>query len=91
VRVGGQRRAHAARAGHGRRREMAPAGIVVPEAARAKPHAVQAIERAAHEDAQPGAGAPARLLVNLQPDALEGDGVVLPHGTPGRSCSGRIE
>src|SRR5437867_1048740 len=35
---------------------------------------------AAHEDAQPGAGAPARLLVNLQPDALEGDGVVQPDG-----------
>ena len=55
---------------------MAPApGIVVAEAARAEPDAVEAIEMAAHEDAQPRAGAPARLLVNLQPDALEGDGL----------------
>src|SRR5437660_10197995 len=55
-------------------------GIVVAEAAGAVPDAVEAIEMAAHEDAQPRAGAPARLLVNLQPDALEGDGVVLTHG-----------
>jgi len=41
---------------------------------------VEVIEVAAHEDAQPRAGAPARLLVDLQPDALEGDGVVLPDG-----------
>src|SRR5207247_3732669 len=50
------------------------------EAAGAEPDAVEAIEMAAHEDAESGAGATARLLVNLQPDALEGDGVVLPHG-----------
>ena len=60
---------------------MAPApGIVVAEAPGAEPDAVEAIEMAAYEDAEPGAGAAARLLVNLQPDALEGNGVVLPHG-----------
>jgi CRISPR/Cas system-associated endoribonuclease Cas2 len=41
---------------------------------------VEAIEMATHEDAQPGAGTAPRLLVDLQPDALEGDGVVLTDG-----------
>ena len=69
--VGGRERAaRGSRRGGG---QAAAAGIVVPEAAGAVPDAVLAIEMAAHEDAEPGAGAPAGLFVKLQPDALEGD------------------
>ena len=80
MRVGGQRRARAARAGRGGGREAPAPGVVVAEAPRAKPHAVEPIEVTAHEDAQPGTGAAARLLVDLQADALEGHRVVLPDG-----------
>ena len=80
MRQGGQRREHTARAGRGGLCEASAPGVVVAEAARAEPHAVETIEVAAHEDAQPGTGAAARLLVDLQLDALEGHRVVLPDG-----------
>ena len=61
-------------------------GIVGAEAAGTVPDTVLAIEMAAHEDAQAGAGAPARLLVDLPAHALEGQ--VL-SGAPVRSSSGQ--
>src|SRR5262250_1015027 len=50
--------------------------VVAPEATRTVPDRMCAIEMASHEDVQPGTGAAARLLGELERDALGGDHVV---------------
>src|SRR5438445_12477758 len=60
----------------GGRGDGAAARIEASEAARAEPDGVAAIEVTTNDDAQAGAAAAARLLGELQDDAIEGDGVV---------------
>ena len=62
--------------GDGREGKGAAGGIVPAQAAPSPPEGVPAIEMAADEDRQAGAGAAAALLRDLQDDAIEGDRVV---------------
>jgi hypothetical protein len=55
------------------------ARIVVSEALRPAPHGVLAREVTPDGDREPGAGGPPGLFGQLQPDAIEGDDVVLAH------------
>src|SRR5205814_1550260 len=76
-RGGGEGEGGGKRGGRGGAAGRAPAaGVIVPEAPPAVPDAVPAVEMAADEHAQALAGAAARLLVDLQAHALEGDGVI---------------
>ena len=54
-------------------------GGVASEATRPPPDGVAPIEMPADEHAQPGAAAAAALLVDLEDDLIEGDGVIAAH------------
>src|SRR5439155_13437663 len=67
------------RRGEGRRRERMALPIVATETPSAMPDGMKAAEVPPDEHPQPGAGAPARLLGELQGHLLEHDDVVLAH------------
>ena len=60
--------------------EGSPAAVVAAEAACAMPDREQPMDIPAHGDAEARAGAPARLLGQLQGDLIEGHHIVLADG-----------
>ena len=70
----GQMRASVFRSVEG---EGPPVAVVAAETARAVPDRESPVDIPAHGDAEAGAGAPARLLGQLERDLLEGDHIVL--------------
>ena len=83
--IGRPRKLRGSRAGATQRRR--PVGIVAAQALRAAPDGVLAGEMPPHQDTQPRAAAPARLLGELQGQALEAPTLSRPTSRSASSAS----
>lgn len=72
-------------------REGSTVRVIASEAPRSVPDREQPVNVAAHGDAQPGAGPPARLLGHLQRQVGQGDDVVLADGPLLELAEDRVE